>query len=81
MILLKHKILKMSVLRRTKKGRAADLALPPKIVIPSFMSSLLTFYQVCHVNCLMGFIKLTVDYIEDGRNGCNRERLLPDIVH
>lgn len=32
MILLKHKILKSIVLRRTKKGRAADLALPPRIV-------------------------------------------------
>ncbi|KAH7576731.1 hypothetical protein ACOSP7_002702 [Xanthoceras sorbifolium] len=32
MILLKHKLLKNIVLRRTKKGRAADLALPPRIV-------------------------------------------------
>lgn len=32
MILLKNKILKNIVLRRTKKGRAADLALPPRIV-------------------------------------------------
>ncbi|KAE8667613.1 Helicase protein with RING/U-box domain isoform 2 [Hibiscus syriacus] len=32
MILLKHKILKNIVLRRTKKGRAADLALPPRII-------------------------------------------------
>ncbi|KAK2976928.1 hypothetical protein RJ640_015904 [Escallonia rubra] len=32
MILLKHKILKSVLLRRTKKGRAADLALPPRIV-------------------------------------------------
>ncbi|KAM1373317.1 hypothetical protein ACFX2I_024033 [Malus domestica] len=32
MYLLKHKILKNIVLRRTKKGRAADLALPPRIV-------------------------------------------------
>lgn len=32
MILLKHKILSSIVLRRTKKGRAADLALPPSIV-------------------------------------------------
>ncbi|KAL1555518.1 DNA repair protein RAD16-like [Salvia divinorum] len=29
---LKHKILKCSMLRRTKKGRAADLVLPPKVV-------------------------------------------------
>jgi len=32
MVLLKHKMLKSLVLRRTKKGRAADLALPPRIV-------------------------------------------------
>ncbi|XP_062152247.1 ATP-dependent helicase rhp16-like isoform X1 [Alnus glutinosa] len=32
MILLKQRILKNIVLRRTKKGRAADLALPPRIV-------------------------------------------------
>ncbi|KAA0034825.1 hypothetical protein IC582_025632 [Cucumis melo] len=32
MILLKHKILSSIVLRRTKKGRAADLALPPSTV-------------------------------------------------
>ncbi|CAN6457458.1 unnamed protein product [Victoria cruziana] len=33
MVLLKHKILKHLVLRRTKKGRSADLVLPPKTVI------------------------------------------------
>lgn len=32
MILLKHKVLKSILLRRTKKGRAADLALPPRLV-------------------------------------------------
>ncbi|XP_062100588.1 ATP-dependent helicase rhp16-like [Humulus lupulus] len=32
MMLLKHKILKKVVLRRTKRGRAADLGLPPRIV-------------------------------------------------
>lgn len=32
MILLKHKILKSILLRRTKTGRASDLALPPRIV-------------------------------------------------
>ncbi|XP_057506564.1 LOW QUALITY PROTEIN: DNA repair protein RAD16 [Actinidia eriantha] len=32
MILLKDKLLKSIVLRRTKKGRAADLALPPRIL-------------------------------------------------
>lgn len=37
MLLLKQKILKNIVLRRTKKGRAADLALPPRIV--SFVST------------------------------------------
>ncbi|XP_074356884.1 DNA repair protein RAD16-like isoform X1 [Apium graveolens] len=33
MILLKHKILKSILLRRTKKGRAADLALPPRMIL------------------------------------------------
>jgi len=37
MILLKHKVLKDILLRRTKLGRAADLALPPRIVC-SFLS-------------------------------------------
>ncbi|XP_043688463.1 ATP-dependent helicase rhp16-like [Telopea speciosissima] len=32
MILLKHKLLKSIALRRTKKGRAADISLPDKIV-------------------------------------------------
>ncbi|KAJ0236125.1 Helicase protein with RING/U-box domain-containing protein [Hirschfeldia incana] len=32
MILLKHKVLKDVLLRRTKLGRAADLALPPRII-------------------------------------------------
>ncbi|KAI4334124.1 hypothetical protein L6164_018855 [Bauhinia variegata] len=32
MILLKHKVLRNIVLRRTKLGRASDLALPPRIV-------------------------------------------------
>ncbi|KAK6157292.1 hypothetical protein DH2020_011540 [Rehmannia glutinosa] len=32
MLVLKHKILRNILLRRTKKGRAADLALPPRIV-------------------------------------------------
>ncbi|XP_072958069.1 DNA repair protein RAD16 [Typha angustifolia] len=32
MILMKHRVLKSIVLRRTKKGRAADIALPPRIV-------------------------------------------------
>lgn len=35
MLLLKHKVLKNIVLRRTKVGRAADLALPPRIVSSS----------------------------------------------
>ena len=42
MILLKHKILKSILLRRTKKGRAADLALPPRIV-----SSLVIQLKLC----------------------------------
>ncbi|XP_052290556.1 DNA repair protein RAD16 isoform X4 [Citrus sinensis] len=33
MILLKHKVLRSVILRRTKKGRAADLALPPRIAV------------------------------------------------
>ncbi|KAL8144659.1 hypothetical protein AgCh_003014 [Apium graveolens] len=33
MILLKHKILKSVMLRRTKQGRSADLALPPKMIL------------------------------------------------
>lgn len=33
MVLLKHRILKTILLKRTKKGRAADLALPTKTVI------------------------------------------------
>lgn len=32
MLLLKNKILRNTVLRRTKKGRASDLALPPRMV-------------------------------------------------
>ncbi|GMP53971.1 hypothetical protein CsSME_00019273 [Camellia sinensis var. sinensis] len=32
MLLLKHKILKSTMLRRTKKGREEDLALPPRII-------------------------------------------------
>nr|XP_017249579.1 PREDICTED: ATP-dependent helicase rhp16-like [Daucus carota subsp. sativus] len=32
MLLLKHKILKSLLLRRTKQGRSADLALPPKTI-------------------------------------------------
>ncbi|EEF37546.1 DNA repair protein RAD16 [Ricinus communis] len=33
MLLLTHKVLRNIVLRRTKKGRAADLALPPRMVM------------------------------------------------
>ncbi|KAF3788376.1 ATP-dependent helicase [Nymphaea thermarum] len=33
MVLLKHKVLKKLVLRRTKKGRSADLVLPPRTVV------------------------------------------------
>ncbi|KAJ4828711.1 hypothetical protein Tsubulata_038329 [Turnera subulata] len=32
MVLLRHKVLRNIVLRRTKKGRASDLALPPRII-------------------------------------------------
>lgn len=40
MILLKHKLLKGIVLRRTKKGRASDLALPPRIVSSCYLTSI-----------------------------------------
>lgn len=43
MILLKERILKTIVLRRTKEGRAADLALPPRIV--SVIATFLPIYQ------------------------------------
>lgn len=52
MILLKEKVLKGIVLRRTKIGRAADLAMPPKIVSFSILSLMFmkclqsTFFQV-----------------------------------
>lgn len=47
MILLKHKVLKNIVLRRTKQGRAADLALPPRIVSsPSKIKSYQFGYSV-----------------------------------
>ena len=39
MMLLKEKVLKGIVLRRTKKGRAADLAIPPKIVSAQLLTS------------------------------------------
>jgi DNA repair protein RAD16 len=48
MMLLKEKVLKGIVLRRTKKGRAADLALPPKIVSAQLHSLYkhLNFYMI-----------------------------------
>uniref|UniRef100_J3ML97 Uncharacterized protein n=2 Tax=Oryza brachyantha TaxID=4533 RepID=J3ML97_ORYBR len=51
MILLKEKVLKGIVLRRTKKGRAADLALPPKIVSlrrDSFDRNEMEFYEALY---------------------------------
>ena len=57
MILLKDKVLKSILLRRTKKGRAADLALPPRIV--SFDVKLLNEenYVYAFVNyCTLVFI-------------------------
>jgi len=46
MILLKNKLLKSIVLRRTKIGRAADLALPPRIVSSCFP---MTKYEFLHM--------------------------------
>lgn len=63
--MLKHKILKSIVLRRTKKGRAADLALPPRIVSPlpynritdfKHASSCFTLHSL-HVFFFSGFAK------------------------
>uniref|UniRef100_A0A0E0LL70 Uncharacterized protein n=1 Tax=Oryza punctata TaxID=4537 RepID=A0A0E0LL70_ORYPU len=51
MVLLKEKVLKGIVLRRTKKGRAADLALPPKIVTlrrDSFDKNEMEFYEALY---------------------------------
>ncbi|KAL6656595.1 hypothetical protein ACP70R_004375 [Stipagrostis hirtigluma subsp. patula] len=51
MVLLKEKVLKGIVLRRTKKGRAADLAIPPKIVTlrrDSFDKNEMEFYEALY---------------------------------
>lgn len=47
MFLLKHRILQSILLRRTKSGRASDLALPPRIVSSSlteFIDDEIFFY-------------------------------------
>lgn len=58
MILLKEKVLKGIVLRRTKKGRAADLALPPKIVTlrrDSFDRNEMEFYEALYTQSCTQF--------------------------
>lgn len=58
MILLKEKVLKGIVLRRTKKGRAADLALPPKIVTlrrDSFDKNEMEFYEALYTQSVTQF--------------------------
>lgn len=65
MILLKHKILKSILLRRTKKGRSADLALPPKLV--STILSYAASHQDLHINlsmsCNLFFVRCHYDGI------------------
>ncbi|XP_062189121.1 ATP-dependent helicase rhp16-like isoform X2 [Phragmites australis] len=58
MVLLKEKVLKGIVLRRTKKGRAADLALPPKIVTlrrDSFDKNEMEFYEALYTQSCTQF--------------------------
>ncbi|PUZ72213.1 hypothetical protein GQ55_2G375500 [Panicum hallii var. hallii] len=58
MMLLKEKVLKGIVLRRTKKGRAADLALPPKIVTlrrDSFDKNEMEFYEALYTQSVTQF--------------------------
>uniref|UniRef100_A0A804QVC2 SNF2 N-terminal domain-containing protein n=1 Tax=Zea mays TaxID=4577 RepID=A0A804QVC2_MAIZE len=58
MTLLKEKVLKGIVLRRTKKGRAADLALPPKIVAlrrDSFDKNEMEFYEALYTQSVTQF--------------------------
>ncbi|CAL5086499.1 unnamed protein product [Urochloa decumbens] len=58
MILLKEKVLKGIVLRRTKKGRAADLAIPPKIVTlrrDSFDKNEMEFYEALYTQSVTQF--------------------------
>nr|CAB3458071.1 unnamed protein product [Digitaria exilis] len=65
MILLKEKVLKGIVLRRTKKGRAADLALPPKIVSlrrDSFDKNEMEFYEALYTQSVTQF----GSYVEAG---------------
>jgi len=58
MMLLKEKVLKGIVLRRTKKGRAADLAIPPKIVTlrrDSFDKNEMEFYEALYTQSVTQF--------------------------
>lgn len=59
MILLKHKVLRSILLRRTKKGRAADLALPPRIV-SILRAGLLCLVRDFKSNTWITFISLAV---------------------
>ncbi|KAF0908805.1 hypothetical protein E2562_028607 [Oryza meyeriana var. granulata] len=65
MVLLKEKVLKGIVLRRTKKGRAADLALPPKIVTlrrDSFDKNEMEFYEALYTQSRTQF----ASYVDAG---------------
>lgn len=62
MILLKNKILKSIVLRRTKIGRAADLALPPRIVSSYFP---MAKYEFLHMEKLHIYFYLQVSLRRD----------------
>ncbi|KAJ1291065.1 hypothetical protein BS78_02G291200 [Paspalum vaginatum] len=58
MTLLKEKVLKGIVLRRTKKGRAADLAIPPKIVTlrrDTFDKNEMEFYEALYTQSVTQF--------------------------
>lgn len=61
MILLKNKILKNILLRRTKIGRAADLALPPRIVSFPMLSVHFLIQKdyifICTTFLLAGFVE------------------------
>ncbi|XP_062188258.1 ATP-dependent helicase rhp16-like [Phragmites australis] len=57
-VLLKEKVLKGIVLRRTKTGRAADLAIPPKIVTlrrDSFDKNEMEFYEALYTQSCTQF--------------------------
>lgn len=70
MILLKDKVLKDILLRRTKLGRAADLALPPRIVCLLSCLSLLPLLP--NVVAYKFFFYFHVDHSEAGYPRCKR---------